>query len=444
MDNTQNNRRQGLTNIIRALQYRNYRLYFVGQGISLIGTWMQSAAMSWLVYRLTGSSLLLGTVGFASQIPSFLLSPIGGIIADRLNRRRILIITQSLAMIQALTLSALVLTQNIRVWQIIVLSILSGLIFAFDAPTRQSFIVDMTEDRSVLSNAIALNSSIFNSARIVGPAVAGVIIAAIGEGLCFLLNGISYIAVIASLVAMVITQQQNTQRNEPVWSGIAEGFKYTIGFQPIRYVLLLLAFISLMGMPYTVLMPIFAGTILHGNSRTYGFLVAASGFGALIGALYLASRKSVLGLGRWIVIAAILFGAGLIIFALSRTTWLSAAILAVTGFGMIVQMASSNTIIQTIVEEDKRGRVMSFYTMAFIGTAPFGSLIAGAMGNKIGAPNTVILGGAFCIISAILFAIKLPSLRQLIRPIYERLEIIPAVSSGGLQCQVEVTGEPED
>jgi len=443
-ERSNDNQLQGIRHTLRALRHRNYRLYFTGQGISLIGTWMQSIALSWLVYRLTGSALLLGAVGFAGQIPSFLLSPLGGVLADRLNRRRVLIATQSLAMFQAFALSALVLTHVIQVWEIVALSVFNGLVFAFDAPTRQSFIVEMTQNREDLGNAIALNSSLFNSARVIGPSIAGVLLAAVGEGLCFFLNGVSYLAVIASLFAMRIQPRERPEQVTAMWEGLREGFSYAAGFKPIRYTLMLLSLVSLMGMPYAVLMPIFAKQILHGGERTFGWLMASAGVGALTGALFLASRRSVLGLGRLIPTAATIFGFGLIAFALSRVIWLSAALLVLIGFGMIVQMASSNTIIQTIVEEDKRGRVMAFYTMAFMGTAPFGSLLAGALANAIGPPNTVIVGGASCLLGAALFARKLPVIREAIRPIYIRMGIIPAVSAGGLQSQVEVTGQPED
>lgn len=442
--NSSEHRRGGAGHVLRALRSRNYKLYFTGQGISLIGTWMQTVALSWLVYRLTGSALLLGTVGFASQIPSFILSPIGGILADRWNRRRLLIVTQSLAMVQAFVLATLVLTGNIKVWQIIALSIFSGIVFAFDMPTRQAFIVNIAEDRDLLGNAIALNSSLFNAARLLGPSIAGVLVAAVGEGICFLINGFSFLAVIACLVMMRVAPGQAGGVPVPVWRGLRDGFRYVAECEPISYILVLLAVISLLGMPYTVLMPIFAGTILHGGPAALGLLMASSGVGALIGAIYLASRHTVLGLGRLIPIAAVVFGLGLIAFSLSRTLWLSSLILAVAGLGMILQMASSNTIIQTIAEESKRGRVMSFYTMAFMGTAPFGSLLAGVLANRIGPPETVMLGGILCIVSALLFALKLPRLREIARPVYIRLQILPAISSGGQQSQVDITGEPED
>jgi MFS family permease len=411
--------------IFRALSHRNYRLFFGGQGISLIGTWMQQIAMSWLVYRLTDSALLLGVVGFTSRIPTFLLASLAGVLADRWNRHRVLVITQTLSMIQAMILAILVLTGAIAVWHIIFLSLLLGLINALDIPTRQSFVVDMIEKREDLGNAIALNSSIVNGARLIGPSVAGMLIATLGEGMCFLLNGLSFIAVIFALLAMKITPKKREAQSSKVFQGLKEGFSYAFGFAPIRSVLLLLGLVSLMGMPFTVLMPIFAEKILHGGPQALGFLSGATGVGAIAGSIYLASRKSVLGLGRIIVISSNLFGIGLIGFSLSRLFWLSLLMMLLTGFGMMLEMASSNTVLQTMVEEDKRGRIMSFYTMAFMGMVPFGSLLAGTLANNIGAPNTVMIGGVACILGSIMFAKKLPSLRRIARPIYAEKGIIP-------------------
>lgn len=410
--------------IFRALSHRNYRLFFGGQGISLIGTWMQQIAMSWLVYRLTDSVLLLGVVGFTSRIPTFLLASLAGVLADRWNRHRVLVITQTLSMIQAMILAILVLTGAIAVWHIIFLSLSLGLINALDIPTRQSFVVDMIEKREDLGNAIALNSSIVNGARLIGPSVAGMLIATLGEGMCFLLNGLSFIAVIFALLAMKITPKKREAQSSKVFQGLKEGFSYAFGFAPIRSVLLLLGLVSLMGMPFTVLMPIFAEKILHGGPQALGFLSGATGVGAIAGSIYLASRKSVLGLGRIIVISSNLFGIGLIGFSLSRLFWLSLLMMLLTGFGMMVEMASSNTVLQTIVEEDKRGRIMGFYTMAFMGMVPFGSLLAGTLANNIGAPNTVMIGGVACILGSLLFAKKLPSLRRITRPIYVEKGII--------------------
>lgn len=410
--------------IFRALSHRNYRLFFGGQGISLIGTWMQQIAMSWLVYRLTDSALLLGVVGFTSRIPTFLLASLAGVLADRWNRHRVLVITQTLSMIQAMILAILVLTGAIAVWHIIFLSLSLGLINALDIPTRQSFVVDMIEKREDLGNAIALNSSIVNGARLIGPSVAGMLIATLGEGMCFLLNGLSFIAVIFALLAMKITPKKREAQSSKVFQGLKEGFSYAFGFAPIRSVLLLLGLVSLMGMPFTVLMPIFAEKILHGGPQALGFLSGATGVGAIAGSIYLASRKSVLGLGRIIVISSNLFGIGLIGFSLSRLFWLSLLMMLLTGFGMMVEMASSNTVLQTIVEEDKRGRIMGFYTMAFMGMVPFGSLLAGTLANNIGAPNTVMIGGVACILGSLLFAKKLPSLRRITRPIYVEKGII--------------------
>jgi MFS family permease len=414
----------GLKLTFRALSHRNYRLFFGGQSISLIGTWMQQIALNWLVYRLTDSPLLLGVVAFTGRIPTFLLASFAGVWADRWNRHRILVLTQILSMIQAFALAFLDLTGTIAVWQIICLSLFLGLINAFDVPARQAFVVDMIGKREDLGNAIALNSSMVNGARLLGPSLAGILIAAAGEGVCFLLNGLSFLAVIASLLAMKMIPRKTRAKNPQFLQGWKEGFSYAFGFAPIRSLLLLLGLISFMGMPYMVLMPVFARDILHGGSHSFGFLMGATGVGALGGAIFLASRKTVLGSGKIIVIASSIFGIGLIGFSLSRLFFLSLFLMGWTGFGMMVQMAASNTVLQTIVDEDKRGRVMSFYTMAFMGTVPFGGLFAGSLASKIGAPATVMMGGFACLLGATLFAMKLPSLRMMVRPIYVSKGII--------------------
>ncbi len=428
--------------VFRALKHRNYRLFFGGQSISLVGTWMQQVAMSWLVYRLTNSALLLGIVGFAGQIPAFLLSPFAGVVADRYNRHRILIVTQTLAMLQAAVLSILVFSKHIEVWQILVLSLFLGLVNSLDIPVRQAFTIEMIEDKNDLSNAIALNSSMVNLARMIGPSVAGVLIAILGEGVCFLSNAISYIAVIVSLLAMRIAPKETKPFSNHVLHDLKEGFVYVFNFVPIKDILILLALVSLMGVPYQVLMPIFARDIFHGGPKTLGFLMAMSGIGALTGAIYLAGRKSVVGLGGIIAQASALFGLGVVVFSFSRVLWFSMAIIFVAGFAMMVQMAASNIVLQTIVEEDKRGRVMSFYTMAFMGMSPFGSLLAGSLAQKIGAPHTLMFGGTCCIIGAFLFIRKLPSLREKIRPIYIKKGIIPEVARGiGAASGIEVLPE---
>ncbi len=412
----------GWKRTVRALRSRNYRLYFGGQGVSLIGTWMQRIAMSWLVYRLTGSAFMLGLIGFAGSVPSFILGPLAGVLSDRYNRRRMLIVTQCLALLQAFILALLVLGGQIAVWQILVLGIVLGFIEAFDMPLRQSFMVEIVPKQD-LGNAIALNSSMVNSSRLLGPSIAGVLIASMGEGMCFLLNSISYLAVIASLLAMRVPQEQVSNREFHILGELREGFVYAYNFVPIRSVLMLLALVSLVGMPYSVLMPVFARDVLHGGPHTLGFLLGASGVGALAGAIYLAARKSILGMGRWIALAAGIFGAGLIAFSLSRVFWLSLLLMLVTGFGMIVQMASSNTVLQTIVDEDKRGRVMSFYAMAFRGMVPFGNLLAGIMANRLGAPLTLMIGGGCCVVGSVFFARNLPAMRDMVRPIYRRMGI---------------------
>lgn len=399
--------------VFRALAHRNYRLFFAGQSISLIGTWMQQIAVNWLTFRLTHSAFLLGIVGFSSRIPTFLFASLAGVLADRWNRHRILIFTQTLSMLQALILAFLVITDRIVIWQIISLSLFLGLINALDIPARQSFVVDMVEKKEDLSNAIALNSSMVNGARLVGPSLSGILIATVGEGMCFLINGLSFLAVILSLLAMRINYNKSIERkNINLLKGLKEGFNYVFRFKPIFYVLTLLALVSLMGMPYMVLMPVFAKDILHGGPHTLGFLMAASGFGALAGAMYLSLRRSLMGLENIILIGSTLFGIGLIIFSLSCIFWLSMGFLILTGFGMMIQMTSSNTFLQNVTVEDKRGRVMSFYTMAFMGMVPFGSLLSGSMASKIGAQWTVMIGGIACILGSIFFVKKLPSIKK--------------------------------
>ncbi len=428
---------------LRALGYRNYRLFFGGQTVSLIGTWMTRIATSWLVYRLTGSAWLLGLVGFAGQIPAFIFAPFAGVWVDRLNRHRTLVVTQILSMVQSLALAALALLGIITIQEIIWLSVFQGFINAFDMPARQAFVVEMIEGREDLGNAIALNSSMVNAARLVGPSIAGILIAAFGEGYCFLLDGISYIAVIISLLMMRLAPYESPSRAKAVLEELREGWRYVTGFVPIRSVLLLLGMISLLGMPYSVLLPIFAGEILHGGAHTYGFLMGAAGVGALASALLLAARKSVLGLGRLIPISAALFGTSLIAFGASRILWLSLLLMLFAGGGMMYQMAASNTILQTIVDDDKRGRVMSFYSMAFLGMTPIGSLIAGSAAHHIGAPRTLMIGGAFCILGAGWFAMHLPAIRSAVRPVYRRLGILPEISTG-IQSAAALLSPPED
>jgi len=420
----------GLSYAWRALRHRNFRLYFGGQGISVIGTWMTRLATSWLVYRLTGSALLLGVVGFAGQIPTFLLAPFAGVWVDRLNRRHLLLVTQILAMLQSLALAVLTLTKHINIPEIIFLGAFQGAINGFDMPGRQAFLVQMVEDKEDLGNAIALNSSMVNIARLVGPSLAGAVIAVSGEGYCFLADGLSYLAVIASLVAMRGVTSTGVKRNTgSMLAQLKEGWTYVSTFAPVRTILLLFAIVSLMGWPFTVLMPIFAAKILRGGPHTLGFLMGAVGVGALVSAISLAMRKTVLGLGRMIPLSAAAFGVGLILFGLSRNLWISLVLMLVCGFGLMQQMAASNTIIQTVVDDDKRGRVMSFYTVAFVGMAPFGSLLAGSLAHAIGAPRTVMLSGACCIAGSIWFAGRLPQIRKLIRPIYRDLGILPPVNA---------------
>ena len=418
--------RSRISHTWRALRHRNFRLFFGGQSISLIGTWMTRIATSWLVYRLTGSAMLLGTVGFMGQIPTFLLSPVAGVWVDRLDRRRVLVWTQALSALQSLALAALTLSHRITIPWILGLAVMQGLINAFDMPGRQAFMVQMVEDRADLGNAIAINSSMVNMARLVGPSLAGLVIAASNEGWCFLIDGISYLAVIASLLMMRIHVPPSSRKIASTFTELKEGWTYVSGFLPIRTILLLFCLVSLMGMPFVVLMPIFAAQVLRGGPNTLGLLMGAVGVGALVSAISLAARKTVRGLIRMIPIAAAVFGVGLIGFGLSHTFWLSMLMAFVAGMGMMQGMAASNTIIQTLSPEDKLGRVMSYYTMAFVGMAPFGSLLAGGMASAIGAPIAVVINGAAVILGAAWFATRYPAVREVVRPIYREMGILLA------------------
>jgi MFS family permease len=416
-----------------AFKSRNYRLFFAGQGVSLIGSWMTQVATIWLVYHLSASPLLLGMVGFCTQIPTFFLTPFGGVLVDRWNRHRTLLVTQALSMVQSLVLAALALTGTVQIWQILLLAVFQGLINAIDAPTRQSFVFEMVERREDLPNAIALNSSMFNGARLVGPAIAGVVIAAVGAGYCFLIDGVSYIAVIAALLAMRLKPRSAKQNDSislsEIFRRLREGFSYAFNFVPIRAILLLLALVSFMGMQYTVLLPIFVTQILHGGAEVLGILMAASGVGALIAGAYLSLRQKVVGLGKLVAIGPAIMGTGLILFSFSKVLWLSTLLMMLVGFGFLLQFASSNTIIQTLVEDDKRGRVMSLYIMSFMGMIPFGNLFGGSLATVVGAPATLIISGSFCVLGSILFIQQLPALRKRIRPIYQEMGLLPEARS---------------
>jgi MFS family permease len=421
-----------LAETFRALRHRNYQLFFSGQLISLIGTWMDQIAESWLVYRLTGSALLLGTVAFAAQIPVFLLAPIGGALADRLDRRKILIATQSSMMVLTFILAWLTLSHRVHIWQIITLAALTGVVNALDLPARQAFVVDMVA-RADLVNAIALNSSMFNGARILGPAAAGIVVAVIGEGWCFFANGISFIAVIVGLLLMKIDRPRLMIEGSPL-ENIIEGFQFVSKSVPVRALMSLLGLVSFTAMPYAVLMPLFADQILHGGPKALGLLMGSSGVGALGAALTLATRKTVHGLGKWVAISCAGFGTALLLFSFSRSLWLSAALLAPAGFCMMLQMASSNTLIQSMVPDRLRGRVMSVYAMTFMGMAPLGALLAGSLAHKIGPTWTVTIGGSIAIVGAIVFGLKLPAIRPAAREM-----IVAQQMAGGAPAQ-EMTG----
>ena len=409
----------------RAVRHRNFKLFFFGQSISMIGTWMTRLAISWLVYRLTHSVLLLGMVSFAGQIVAFAAGPFAGVWVERLNRRKLLVWTQAAAGAQSLALAVLTLAHMIALWEIIVLAAFQGLINAFDMPARQSFLVQMVEDRSDLSNAIAINSSMANGARLVGPAIGGMLIAAFGEGWCFLIDGISYFAVITSLLLMRIQYTEMRSRTRSMFGQIRESWYYVRTFRPIRAILVLFALTSLMGFPYGVLLPVFAGQVLHGGAHTLGWLTGASGLGALASAISLAVRKSVVGLTQMLQLATAVLGVALILFGMSHTLWLSLLLMVFAGFGLVQNASVSNTIIQSLVAEDQRARVLSYYTMAFFGAAPLGSLLAGTLAQQIGAPYTVILTGACCVAGSIWFGLELPKVRAVMRPIYQEMGILP-------------------
>jgi MFS family permease len=409
-----------LPDALRALRYRNYRLFFSGQLISLIGTWMQTVAQSWLVYRLTGKASMLGLVAFSGQIPVFVLATLGGMAADRLRAHSLVVFTQSASLVLTLTLALLTLTGHVHIWHIIALSLLLGVVNAFDIPARQVFVAQ-TVERTDLMNAIALNSSMFNGARIIGPAVAGILVASVGEGWCFLLNSVSYLAVIAGLLAMRLDAAHT--RQAPAGShSVFEGFRFILGAHPVRDLLLLLGLISLLGMPYSVLMPIFADQILHGGARALGLLMGVTGVGALAGAVTLALKRSPKGLGHWIAACAMGFGATLIAFSLSRSFPLSVLLMLPVGYAFMVQMASTNTMIQMMIPDALRGRVMSVYSMMFMGMAPIGALLGGTLAHHLGAPLTVALGGGGCFAAGLVFAVRLPRWRQGARVLYRSEE----------------------
>jgi MFS family permease len=425
MADSSNNFKLGFA--VRSLRHRNYRLFFGGQTLSLVGTWMTQVASSWLVYRLTSSALLLGLVSFSGQLPALLLTPFAGVWVDRWDRRTVLKVTQVLAMLESFALAALVFSGNANIWNILGLTMFQGVVNAFDIPARQTFVVEMLEDRADLPNAIALNSSMMNGARLIGPSIAGAVIAVggeRGEGYCFLIDGVSYIAVIASLMLMN-TKPGIARIHENLFSELKAGWRYVIGYDPIRSILALIAFISLVGLPYSVLLPVFAREILRGGPNTFGLLTGATGMGAFISAILLAMRKSIVGLGKRMAITSLTFGAALIAFAFSQVFWLSMLLMLLVGFSMMQVIASGNTILQTIVDEDKRGRVMSFYTLAFIGAAPIGSLVAGALANQIGAVPTVVVCGLLCIIASLWFFGRLENIRKIVRPLYVERGILP-------------------
>ncbi len=416
--------------VIRSLRHRDYRLFVAGQLVSLVGTWMQSVAQSWLVYRMTGSAALLGLMGFASQIPILILGPAGGAAADRLSRRSIIIAAQVASAVLAVTIAVLTLSGHVQIWHLFVLAALLGVVNAFDVPARHAFVVEMV-GREDLMNAIALNSSIFNGARVAGPAIAGVLVATIGEGWCFVLNAVSYVAVIAGLLLMRGQAVARAPIAGSAVRSVIEGFEFLARTAPIRALLLLVGLASLMGTPYMILMPVFADRVLHGGAQGYGILMAASGLGALASTPILAARRGVRGLGRWVTLSSGGFGVSLVLFALSRSFWLSTVLLLPVGFAMMMHLGASNTLIQAMVPDRLRGRVMAVYAMVVLGITPFGALLAGSLAEGLGAPGTVMVGGLFCIVGAAVFAWRLPFLR------IETRRLI------ALQDQIAGNGEPE-
>lgn len=411
---------------LRALRSRNYRLFFIGQGISLIGSWMTRLATAWLVYRLTDSAFLLGVVSFAGQFPSLFLPPLAGVWLDRWDRHKVLIATQVLAMVQSLALAALTLSGYVNMPWVIGLTLFQGVINAVEIPTRQAFVVRMIDDRADLGNAIALNSSNFNAARLVGPAIAGAVVAAVGEGYCFLIDGLSYIAVIGGLMAMKLTPEVRPPSGRNVREELAVGWRYVVQSTPIRSLLVFLAVVGVTSTPYTVLMPLVAGRTFGGDADTLGWLMAASGIGALTCAVRLVMRTTVVGLGRLMALATAMFGLSCVLLGLSHWFWVSMALMAVSGYGLMYQVVATNTIVQTIVDDTMRGRVMSFYTIALLGSAPVGSLISGSLAARIGVQATFVTGGVACLLAALWFWRRLPAIRLAMRPRYVELGLIPA------------------
>lgn len=439
---TNNSLRTIAKSTLRAFRYRNYRLFFFGQGISLIGTWMQSVATSWLVYRLTHSSLSLGIMAFSGQIPVLLISPFAGVLNDRWNRRSALIIIQFLALTQALSLAIVTVTGHAMLWNIILLTFFLGLVNSFEMPTRQSLVIELVDDRKDLGNAIALNSTVFNGARLIGPAIAGILVARFGEAVCFFANAATYLAAIIAFCMMKNSGSANNSKRQNIFTELKEGFAYAAKFGPIRDLLLLILLLSFVGMSFPVVLPVIAAKALGGGSGVYGALVAASGFGAFAATVYLAMRANVMGLGRIVSIGMFLFGFALIGFSFSRMIPLSLVLVAIAGGAMILNMAASNTIIQTIVDENKRGRVMSMYVMAFMGSAPAGSLFSGYVANSFGAPVAVFIGGLCALSGGVLFAKRLPEIRKIIQPIYREKGIF-TVADRSVESAIELGNTPE-
>jgi len=413
------------SHIFHTLKYKNFRFFFIGQGISLTGSWMQQTAMAWLVYKMTNSAFLLGLVVFANQFPTFILSPVAGVIADHFSRQRILLVTQCILMVQALALAALTLAGVVTIPEIILLGVIMGSVNAFDIPARHSFVFEMVEQKKNLTNAISLNSFIFNLARLIGPSAAGLLIAVTSEGICFLANGVSFIAIITVLLKMKVVSRRNMwQAGSSVIEHMKDGIKYAVRFLPIRSLLLLLGVMSLVGASYIILMPIYARDIIHSGPQALGLLMGSVGVGALLGTGFLAQRKTVLGLVKILSWSGLMLGICLIAFAFSRSLWLSVLLLALSGFGIVVNVSGTNILLQTIVEDDKRGRIMSLYAMAFMGTAPIGSFLSGIMAGFFGVLTTVVIAGIVTILAVIIFRKNLSAFKKDIYPVYQKMGII--------------------
>lgn len=416
--------------LLRAFRHRNYRLFFGGQSISLVGTWMQTVAIQWLVYQLTHDTALLGVISLVSQLPAFVVSPLAGVWLDMVDRRRVLVCTQTMAGLQALVLAVLVYTGVIQVWHLVVLSVVLGVVTAFDAPGRQSFLIEIVTDREDLGNAIALNSSQFNMARLIGPFFAGIVIKFTGEKMCFLLNAVSYVAVVVALLLMTVPRKSKKIVERNVFADLSEGFRYTAKSEAIRSLLVLLGAANFSYGMFSILLPAFAKDFFHGDASTLGYLYAASGIGAFAGAIMLALRKTLVGLGTWACFSAGIFSVAVAFLGSYANIWLAFGLLAVAGWGSMVNMAATNTLLQNLVDEHVRGRVMAFYTMSFLGAMPVGAFLGGALAKGLGLEWTCAAAGVICVVATGWFFQRLPLIRLQARPVLTEKGLIAAAGDG--------------